>query len=763
MRHLIVLVLALILATDTSATTYHADSVGGSDGNLGTSASAAWKTLSKVSSATFSAGDRIYFKRNCQFLGTLTLHGNGTSTKPITLDAYGTGNKPVMIGDATDDGTGAIKLENLSHYVIQNLEVHAPCTSGLILQGCSRVTVRNCDFANIEYLPPSMPEGADAWAIAVRPGATDGSDNLITHCTFKRCTKGVIILAGDNIVLRNSYFYDINDIPALFAGHCVGKTVTNSRIAHCVFDYTNNTSRGWNPVMFGGTDNCYQEYCETKNTPSGQWDHQVYDFDTNCRNSYIQYNYSHDNHGDLMHSYFVGGAPGNGGCHFRYNISVNDKTLYNAVTTTYGLQMYNNVFYNFGGNFGRDIVASDLSDTVVRNNIFHMKPGAGVKSLPAGSDYNCYVNCTKPSAEAHSIEADPRFVNPGNPPAGLRLAANSPCRKAGASGADIGAHGYFLFRPTANLALHCEVTSSSSLEEEGWSRSSLVDGTINTEPYTRGWRSSGNKAAAHAEWVTLDLGASFIVNRVILYPRNDYGYAGADFPGSFQIKTSPDNTKWTVAAERTGYPQPGNAPQYFSFGNRAARYVSIEMTGLRKTSDGKYYASFAEIEVLNDRSPVPPVYPPSGNLALNKDVSASSSAENWGWFKIKLVDGMRKSAAEAMGWSTDPSLTTNRAEWVKVDLGAVCSISKVDLYPRNDSGHVGGGFPVDFTIQVSTDDLNWTTVVKQTGYPQPTDGLVQSFPFKAAKARYVRVNATSLRNDASGHYGMALAEMEVYH
>lgn len=86
----------------------------------------------------------------------------------------------------------------------------------------------------------------------------------------------------------------------------------------------------------------------------------------------------------------------------------------------------------------------------------------------------------------------------------------------------------------------------------------------------------------------------------------------------------------------------------------------------------------------------------------------------------------------------------------------------VDLYPRNDSGNAGGWFPVDFTIQISTDDVHWTTVATETGYEQPSDGLVRSFAFEAASARHVKVHATSLRSDASGNHGMAFAEIEVF-
>ncbi|HET6455609.1 MAG TPA: discoidin domain-containing protein [Armatimonadota bacterium] len=758
-KALIGLLLTTISLGNAMGATYYLDSVGGDDGNKGTSESAPWKSSEKVNTLTLGPGDKVLFKRNCQFRGTLILHGNGSSKNPIAVDAYGKGCKPVLIGDEATKADCVIMLQDLPYYLLKNLEIQAPRTSGIILQGCSHATVRDCDFTNIAYLPPGMPEGGDIWSVIIDAGKTDGSDNLVTHCTFKKCSKGVIIFSGDDNILSDSYFFDINDIAALFAGHCRGKIVTNSRITRCIFDYTNNTGLGWNPVMFGGTDNCYEEYCETKNTPAGQWDHQVYDFDTNCRNSYIQYNYSHDNLGDLMHSYWMGDSTGNGPCYFRYNISVNDKTLYNKVKTTYGLQMHNNTFHDFGGNFGRNIVASDLSDTVVKDNIFHMKLGAGVDSFPAGSDFNCYYHCSKPSGEAHSMRANPEFVNASRPPHGLQLSPNSPCKNAGESGVDIGAP---IPAFTGSLALNCPVTAGSSMEKDSWGRSKVVDGTINTEPNTCGWRSSGNEAVDHEEWITLDLEKDYKINRVVLYPRNDTGYIGAGFPRTFRIRTSRDNVNWTAVSAKKDYPQPGDAPQYFSFGDRTARYVNILMTGLRQDVDGKYAAALAEIEVFDDKSPVPPTYPPIGNLALNKDVTASSSAENSAWYKVKLLDGMRKSAADAFGWSTDPSFKTNRTEWVKVDLGAACSVSRVDLYPRNDSGNVGTDFPVDFTIDISTDNVTWTPVVQKTGYPQPTDGRVQSFSFKAAKARWVRMNAINLRPNAAGNYGMALAEMEVY-
>jgi hypothetical protein len=122
-----------------------------------------------------------------------------------------------------------------------------------------------------------------------------------------------------------------------------------------------------------------------------------------------------------------------------------------------------------------------------------------------------------------------------------------------------------------------------------------------------------------------------------------------------------------------------------------------------------------------------------------------------GWYKVKLTDGMRDSVKNALGWSTDPSQTANRTAWVKVDLGAVCRVGRVDLYPSS----TGAGFPTNFTIQISSDNLAWTTVVTKTAYPQPTDGLVRTFPVAPRNARWVKVTAPDART-------MSLAETEVY-
>ncbi|NRF90350.1 discoidin domain-containing protein [Paenibacillus frigoriresistens] len=103
----------------------------------------------------------------------------------------------------------------------------------------------------------------------------------------------------------------------------------------------------------------------------------------------------------------------------------------------------------------------------------------------------------------------------------------------------------------------------------------------------------------HMESITLDMGSSKTVNRVDLYPRNDSGNVGQNFPIDFTIKTSTDNVNWTTASTLTGYPQPSNVVQNFSFPAVNARYVKVEGTNLRPNpSDAnRYRMAFAEVEL----------------------------------------------------------------------------------------------------------------------------------------------------------------------
>lgn len=73
----------------------------GDDANNGTSASAPWKSISKVNSATLQPGDHVLFKRGNTFQGTIQISQSGAAGAAITFGAYGTGSKPLISGFAS--------------------------------------------------------------------------------------------------------------------------------------------------------------------------------------------------------------------------------------------------------------------------------------------------------------------------------------------------------------------------------------------------------------------------------------------------------------------------------------------------------------------------------------------------------------------------------------------------------------------------------------------------------------------------------------
>jgi subtilisin family serine protease len=140
------------------------------------------------------------------------------------------------------------------------------------------------------------------------------------------------------------------------------------------------------------------------------------------------------------------------------------------------------------------------------------------------------------------------------------------------------------------------------------------------------------------------------------------------------------------------------------------------------------------------------------------------------WVRSNANDGQRDSATpntNSYGWSSQTNVGPNVTEWIRFDLGSSLTVARVDMYARNDGtfgSAVGDGFPLDFTIQVSGDAVNWTTVVTRTNFLNPWNSPtnLQSFGFSPQSARYVRVQATKLRAVGGGPYYFQVAEIEIY-
>jgi hypothetical protein len=240
------------------------------------------------------------------------------------------------------------------------------------------------------------------------------------------------------------------------------------------------------------------------------------------------------------------------------------------------------------------------------------------------------------------------------------------------------------------------------------------------------------------------------IGEVDIFPRNDAGNVGKGFPVNFTIQVATNSGgPWTTVVTGTSYPIPSNIVQWFGFTPLSGQYVKIEGTSLRL--DGtEYRMQFAEVEIYS-----------SPNFARISSIINTSSLDTTDFGASRVNDQKRSVVSGSAGWSSNNSLATNHTESITFNMQAAKTISRVDLYPRNDFNNIGVGFPVNFTVQVaSAAGGPWTTVVTQTAYPLPNPN-VQSFSFAATSAQYVKVEGTSLRLNGT-EYRMQFAEVEIH-
>lgn len=124
--------------TFASGTVYYVDSASGSDTNNGTSEGTPWKTLSKVNSVTFVAGDKLLFKAGGSWSGMLRPHGSGTGANRNVIGKYGTGPAPIIAANGAT--MNAVYLYNVEYWTVQDLEITNTAASvaqrnGVMIEG----------------------------------------------------------------------------------------------------------------------------------------------------------------------------------------------------------------------------------------------------------------------------------------------------------------------------------------------------------------------------------------------------------------------------------------------------------------------------------------------------------------------------------------------------------------------------------------------------------------------------------------------------
>lgn len=451
------------------------DAVRGKDANTGTSPETAWKSLDKVNTTTFEAGDIILLKAGSSWNGQLWPKGSGVAGRPIRVGKYGQGIKPIIHGDGLVED--AVLLKNQQYWEIADLEITNT--------GKTKMTRRGVHLA--------LENFGEAHHILVRrltihdvSGRDDRKDNggLTYTCLSKtKPSRFVDLIIEDNEIYhtdrdgisgwtdpweRSSWYPSLGVIVRMNHLRDIGGDgmmivqTDGALLEKNVVAYANQRSDGYNVALWTwSADNSVIQYNEAYGT-KGQRDGEGFDSDWNSRNTLIQYNYSHDNQGGFVLICNDGGLKrsdnvGNTGTIVRYNISENDGhrgiTLSGPVQ---GTLIYNNTIY-VGPRQTSDVVlftdwAGWPSHTSFFNNIFYIQgearighaisradngahtsaPGLG-ESRESMFDGNVYFGTINVPDDAHGLTVDPFFVAPGKGVHGYVLQTHSRARASAAT------------------------------------------------------------------------------------------------------------------------------------------------------------------------------------------------------------------------------------------------------------------------------------------------------------------------------------------
>ena len=120
-KKIILIILSLSTALCMRAQKYYVSSSLGNDLNNGLSIQTPFKSIEKLNSMNFNAGDSIFFKSGDYWEGMFWLKGSGTLTDPIVVDVYDGNTKPIINGFGYQ---ASVLIFNDQHIHINGLELY---------------------------------------------------------------------------------------------------------------------------------------------------------------------------------------------------------------------------------------------------------------------------------------------------------------------------------------------------------------------------------------------------------------------------------------------------------------------------------------------------------------------------------------------------------------------------------------------------------------------------------------------------------------
>ena len=244
--------------------------------------------------------------------------------------------------------------------------------------------------------------------------------------------------------------------------------------------------------------------------------------------------------------------------------------------------------------------------------------------------------------------------------------------------------------------------------------SNVTDGSMSSR-----WSS----AWVENQWIYIDLGQSYDIAKVKLFWEDA-------FATNFKIQVSNDAVNWIdVATLGDTYRRDYDV----EFAPINARYV--KMQGIKKATEYGY--SLYEIEVYAVESESTTPITPDIQLISSGKRAVASSNEKDELSAVYAVDG-DTSTRWSSAWAED--------QWIYVDLESEKYVSTVEFIWE-------AAYASQYSVQVSSDGVNWTTVNTVTHGNGGTESVDVN-----TNARYVKMQGIK----KSTEYGYSLYEMNVY-